>query len=619
MKLKINSLVLGCVLCCSAVTAQESSLESSAKKWISENSRNLGIQNFSELKLNFVRKGNSGETLRFQQMIKDVPVFQSEIVVHFNKEGRITYTSTESVKKNVKEVSTVPSFPASEALKKAHTASKTKGEVMYEENKLFVYLTDSGDTKLAYRVLTNSHDNPGSWETIVDAQNGEIISVKDISIYHHERGDKEDPKKKTDKKSLETKKNLLITGSAYIYEPDPLSKAQVPYGGQYVDGNDATNASLDAARTLVTIPELELLAGVYKLKGTYVEIQNLEAPVTGLFTQDNNQFLFNRNDQGFEAVNAYWHLDHNLRYINLTLGIVCKPSQYGGVLRFDPHGLSGADNSHYIPSNQTLAFGEGGVDDAEDADVIIHELGHGVHDWMTNGSASQVQGLGEGSGDYWAQSYSRSLNQWPSSAPEYNWMFNWDGHNPFWSGRITNYTATYPSGLVGIIHTDGQIWASSLMRIYSRIGKEKTDRAFLEGLSLTSSSTNQQNAAIAVRQAAIDMLGQFGFNCNDISVITEEFTNTGYVLPAYSCQLSVNDVSKKETVSLYPNPASDILNVSIQSGREEKAVIYNMEGRKVLETILNKGKNEINVSNLSKGDYIITIKGIDFSGKFIKK
>ncbi|MGG5207796.1 T9SS type A sorting domain-containing protein [Chryseobacterium sp. MIQD13] len=617
MKQKITSIILCGILCCSALNAQESSYEIPAKSWIKENSRNLGIPGYTSLKLSFVKKGHSGETLRFQQMIKEVPVFESEIIVHFNKAGNISYTSTENLKNNVKDVNVVASFPASEALKKAHVASKSKGEIIYEENKLFVYITDSGDTKLVFRVLTNSHDNPGSWETVIDAQTGEVISVKDISVYHHNRN--EDPGTRKNKKDDGAKKTTLETGSAYIFQPDPLSQMQVAYGGQYVDGSDATNASLDAARTLVTIPELELAAGVYKLKGTYVEIKELESPSTGLFTQATNQFLFNRNDQGFEAVNAYWHLDNNLRYINITLGIPCVPSQYNGVLRFDPHGLSGADNSHYIPSNDTLAFGEGGVDDAEDADVIIHELGHGIHDWLTNGSSSQVQGLGEGSGDYWAQSYSRSLNQWPSSAPAYHWMFSWDGHNPFWAGRVTNYTATYPSGIVGSIHTDGQIWASALMRIYSQIGKEKTDRAFLEGLALTGSNTNQQNAAIAVRQAAIDMLGQFGFTCSDINIMTQEFTATGYILPEYSCALSTKELAKENQTKIYPNPATDVLIVLLKGNKEEKAEIYNMEGRKVMETTIGNGNNKIDISNLQSGNYILSVKGVELSSKFIKK
>lgn len=611
MKQKITSLILCGILCCSALNAQESSFETPAKSWIKENTRNLGIPGFSELTLSSVRKGNTGETLRFQQMIKDVPVFQSVIVVHFNKEGKISYTGTESLKKNLKEVDTVPSFPASEAVQKAHIASKTKGAVTFEENKLFVYNTESGDTKLVYRVVTSSFDNPGSWETIVDAKTGSVISMQDISVKHH---DKNDPTPKKNKKV--TPKKAPVTGSAYIFEPDPLSKTGSAYAGNFVDNNDATNASLDAARTLVTIPELDLTGGVYTLKGTYAEIKEIEAPAKGIFTQSTNQFLFNRSDDGFEAANAYWHLDNSLRYINVTLGIVCKPAQNNGVLRFDPHGFNGTDNSHYLTGSESLGFGEGGVDDAEDADVILHELGHGIHHWLAGG-ISNADGLSEGCGDYWAHSYSRSLNQWPSTAPEYQWMFNWDGHNPFWPGRITNTTMTYPGS--GSYYDKAQIWSAALMRIWNRIGKEKTDRAFLEGLDLTTSTTNQQNAAIAVRQAGIDMLGQFGFNCSDITAMTEEFTAAGYVLPEYSCVLSTKETTKENLISVYPNPVSDLLIVSWKGNKEEKAEIFNMEGRKVMETTIGSNRNKIDVSNLPSGNYILTVKGIELSAKFIKK
>jgi len=223
-----------------------------------------------------------------------------------------------------------------------------------------------------------------------------------------------------------------------------------------------------------------------------------------------------------------------MRYINDTLNINLMPYQYSGGVQYDPHGLNGADNSYYTSGSGRLAFGEGGVDDAEDADVIIHELGHGIHDWITGGNSSSAEGLGEGSGDYWAQSYGRSLNQWTSSDAEYQWMFNWDGHNTCWGGRTTNYAPIYPGGLVNQIHTDGQIWATVNMKIWDVLGRTKTDTAFLEGLGLTNSSTNQQNAAIAVRQAAIDM----NYSCADIKVITEKYTAAGYVMPAIPLRIN---------------------------------------------------------------------------------
>lgn len=613
MKQKITSMLLCGILCFSALNAQTSSFETPARNWIKENTRTLGIPGFSTLKLSSVRKGNTGETLRFQQMINDVPVFQSEILVHFNKEGKMSYTGTESLKKNLKEVNTVASITPDDAFKKAIVASKGEGELTYQENKLFVYVTDEGDTKLVYRAVINPYENPGSWETIIDAKTGTVISVKDIAVYH--RGHEDDPHKKNKAVKTQKKTSFKGSGSGYVFDPDPLSKTGSAYAGNFLDNNDATNASLDAARTLVNLSDIEFANNVYKLKNAYVEIANISNPNTGLFTQASNQFLFNRSELGFEAVNVFWHVDQSMRYINETLGIVCRPTTNGGAVLYDPHALSGADNSSYSTSG-VLQFGQGGVDDGEDADVIIHELGHGIHHWLSGG-VSNSDGLSEGCGDYWAQSYSRSLNQWASSAPEYNWMFNWDGHNQYWAGRITNYTVTYPG--TGAIHTKGQIWASALMRIWNRIGKEKTDRAFLEGLDLTTSSTNQQNAAIAVRQAGIDMLGQFGFNCNDITAMTEEFTTAGYVLPEYNCALSTKEVKKENQVSIYPNPATDAIFVVLKGNKEEKAEIHNMEGRKIMETTIGNGKNKIDISNLPSGNYILTVKGIELSSKFIKK
>lgn len=506
--------------------AQSSENERAARDFIKSQAKDLEIKSFHDFNLRFNRKGPSGETLRFQQTLNGVPVFESEIVVHFSPEGKITYSSN-SYDKTVTNISVSPQFNDKKAISISDKALAFEGAITSQECKLFVY-NKLGKTTLVYRVVTAAEDLKGHWEAIIDAQSGDMLSLKDVAYYAHSHNkdkDKKDRKEKQFGKSIAGTAQSA-TGTAMIFNPDPLSVAGVAYGGQYVDNNDATNAQLDAARSQVELVDIELLSGVYKLKSQYVEIKNLQNPNTGLFTQNTSSFIFNRFDAGFEAVNAFYHIDNSFRYINGTLGIPLVPLQNNGVVFFDPHSFNGADNSSY--GGGALNFGEGGVDDAEDADVILHELGHGLHDWLTGGSLSQVNGLSEGSGDYWAQSYSRSLSQWTSSQAAYHYVFSWDGHNPFWAGRVTNYNATYPGGLVGQIHQDGQIWATALMKVYDQIGRTKVDKAFLEGLAMTNSSTNQQNAAIAVRQAAIDM----GYSCQDVQAFTTHFTATGYVLPA---------------------------------------------------------------------------------------
>lgn len=514
-------------------SAQTSEREKIAREWIKSNAKELKLDSDANLNLRFVRKSLSGETLRFQQMVNGVPVFDTEVLIHFNPNGDVSYSSSNNIDKNIGSINVVPSISAETAISVANKSLNGTGEISFQESKLYVY-AKSGTPRLAYKINTVCDAKPGDWEIFVDAQTSAILSAKDVSLNHHKTelvdGD-EKPSQKGKaafgKKELKAP-NSFVTGSGMVFNPDPLSVAHVAYSGSYVDNNDATNAALDAARTSVTLPEVELLAGVYRLKSSYADILDFENPKKGLFTQATSTFNFTRDNDAFEAVNSFYHLDKSMRYINETLGIPCLPQQNSGVLMYDPHGLNGQDNSHFIPSSDRIAFGEGCVDDAEDADVVLHEFGHGVHDWMTGGAASSSEGLGEGSGDYWAQSYSRSLNQWSPSDAAYHYQFSWDGHNACWAGRVTNYAATYPGGLTGTIHTDGQIWATSLMKIYDVIGRTKTDKAFLEGLALTNSTSTQQNAAVAVRQAAIDM----NYSCADIKVFTDKFTQTGYTMPA---------------------------------------------------------------------------------------
>jgi hypothetical protein len=223
-----------------------------------------------------------------------------------------------------------------------------------------------------------------------------------------------------------------------------------------------------------------------------------------------------------------------MRYVNLTLGVEAIPYQHpvGGV-QFDPHAMSGQDNSYY--SGGDLHFGQGGVDDAQDADVVIHELGHGLHDWLTDGHLSQVQGLSEGVGDYVAAGYSRDQpNQWtPADAP-YFWVFNWDGHNPFWPGRVTNWNVgrVYPRDVASQEgHTAGQYWSSCNLVARDAIGGQRMDKAFFMGLAMTGASSNQKDAA----QAVIDAAAAMGYTSAEINAIASAYNVSctyGVTVPA---------------------------------------------------------------------------------------
>ncbi len=295
-----------------------------------------------------------------------------------------------------------------------------------------------------------------------------------------------------------------VRGHGFAYRSDPLSAARQKYGTPgFADQNDAANDSLNAYRILVDLDSLEVLNGSVWLRGPFCEITDIESPTDSTYRAEGpDGFFFDRSQPEFEAVNAYYHaglVAARLRELGFAL-----PAQR---LRIDPHGCGGRDDSHYSPTGHWIAFGTGGVDDAEDADVLWHEIGHALQYSMIPGwGGAECGALGEGFADYWAASYSRSLGEWQPSDPEYHWLFNWDGHNPFWSGRITNDGRSYPFGSMGI-HDAGQVWSSALVGILGDLGREVTDRLVLHSFSYLGPGITASDNAQAIVQADRDLYG----------------------------------------------------------------------------------------------------------------
>ena len=492
------------------------SVEDMAREALAQTSGTLGFaaSKVGSLEMTESYTGQAGTVVRFRQTVQGVPVWGPETLVNLDLSKRAQLV-VNAVRSDVDLADVTPAIAASAARATAIAHLGATGDFRTDHTDLVVWPALDG-ARLAYQVRLEATAPLGYWEAIVDAKTGQLLRVADRNVYEH---GPETPRP-TALPTVETSPYFMANGTAMIFDPDPLTRAGAVYGGGYVDGNDADTPELTAARTAVTLRDITFSNNQYNLVGPWAEIREIESPAKGLFPQATPDWSFTRNADGFEAATTYWHIDNYMRYVNTTLGVNARPDLYTTGVRFDAHGQNGADNSRYSGGGQDLSFGEGCVDDNEDADVILHELGHGLHDFL--GTISQGDGLSEGLGDYVAVSYGRSLGMLSPSSASYNWVFKWDGHNVCWAGRNTANVGTYPAGSVP--HARGQHWATSNMRIWDIVGRERTDKAVFEGIRLTNGSSTQPQSARAVMQAATNM----GYSFAELNAMYTSYVQQGY-------------------------------------------------------------------------------------------
>ena len=206
-----------------------------------------------------------------------------------------------------------------------------------------------------------------------------------------------------------------------VFDPDP----RTTLNNNTLQDTSPAGSFTDAYFTRDLL-DIKFNGGLYRLNGPWVDILNWESPNTPPSTTTDGNWTATRGNNAFNDAMTYFHLDQNQRYMQ-SLGFTGATGIQEGPIGADTDGLSGADNSDYIPGTNRLAFGHGCVDDNEDADVILHEYGHAIqHGINASWFGGDTGAMGEGFGDYWAGSYSYSTANGRLFNP--NWIFTWDGH-----------------------------------------------------------------------------------------------------------------------------------------------------------------------------------------------
>jgi subtilisin-like proprotein convertase family protein len=286
---------------------------------------------------------------------------------------------------------------------------------------------------------------------------------------------------------------------ARVFDPNPVAATNDP---ALQDANDSAAAVPESAYRAV---ELQDVAASGPLAGPWVKLVDRQSP--NVAPPDGSaDLLLDRANDGFEDVNVYFHVDRSQRHLQ-SLGYTGERGVAAYPVEADAHAMGGSDNSIFLPSSTrfgegTLFFGEGGTDDAEDADLVVHEYGHAIQEWISPGTfggafASESRALSEGFGDYWA--YSAHVAQRLASGRDPFCFADWDarcaGDDPSQQcgyragadclrrldGALT--MADYdPVDAAGVEHRNGTIWSSALREIHQQLGRTVTDTLAVESL-----------------------------------------------------------------------------------------------------------------------------------------
>jgi hypothetical protein len=261
------------------------------------------------------------------------------------------------------------------------------------------------------------------------------------------------------------------TGSGRVFAPNPVAAL----GDQTLtDMKDADYPALQPAYKLKTLTNLD---GSGFLRGDWAEIVSETGNPAYSTT---NTFHYNRHDDEFEQVQAYYWITEAQKYIqSLGFGVWRRP------VNMEPQRLRinqwGIDNSFATTHKDEIRLGKGGVDDAEDEEVVLHEYGHAIHFSQNFVFGSTEAGaISEGFGDYWAVTVTDVI----APSTDKPCVADWDSVSytaaPHCLRRIDR-DRHYPEDLTGRVHTDGQIWSRALWDIRQALGPATADTIILKG------------------------------------------------------------------------------------------------------------------------------------------
>lgn len=376
----------------------------------------------------------------FQQLYAGRPVVDATVGVHFDQHGHIQalYNRYRSgLTANVGEAA-VSAERAVQIARDAIAFVSARGDSPPAQQMILPQADGRG--RLVWRVLVLAAQPQGDWEVLIDAATGAVLK----------------------------RFNRLILNHAQVFLPNPAQQS----------GRSDTSG---AAWTELQSVALQGLDGSGWLRGEFVDLTSPVGHVPASAYAPDGNFVYMPSDPRFEEVMVYYHIDATQRYLE-SLGFSDRNTPPNGirnrVMRASAHWFA-EDQSFYSISDDALHFGDGGLQDAEDADIIVHEYGHALHhDQLACWGGGDMEAIGEGFSDYLAASRFADVGDDPACIAE------WDSRGylaepPFCLRRVDD-DGQYPLDVTGDAHADGELWSRVLWDVRSALGARAADTLALE-------------------------------------------------------------------------------------------------------------------------------------------
>jgi len=337
-----------------------------------------------------------------------------------------------------------------------------------------------------------------------------------------------------------------------VFNPNPVNRAN---DHSLRDLDDGFQPILNQLMDLVDLQGLEMdVYNEYHLVGPHVRIDSSISQTYPRAVSIDTIFPYYRSEKQFEEVMCYYHIDTDRRYLQ-SMGFEHTCDYQIGVFAHSSDDNWGADFYPQVlrPGEGWLVFGDGGVDWAEDADIIHHEYAHAIQHYQLDsvdiknptlkydrGHGNEFEYMKEGFAFYWASSQTDSASEANGFPSEYNGEWASKGYEPDPPEYL--YTIgeflVYPYAIVDTTipnwkHLNGEIWGGALWDIFQAIGKRITDSLVLHSheilMDMDLDTLGFQEGALAIVKA--EMNGYYGVH----GVTVHDLFSGRGILPCCDC------------------------------------------------------------------------------------